>query len=74
MSEGIWPHVNPVYCVGCGMCAYVCPVQKNVAESMPQKDSKISYFEERYGALVRRLLDRNGYQAKLSAIRVIRNI
>ncbi|MDY6853273.1 MAG: 4Fe-4S dicluster domain-containing protein [Thermodesulfobacteriota bacterium] len=67
----VWPFVDPVYCIGCGVCVYVCPVRKRVAESAVRRDIKLSFFEERYGALVRKLLIKNGPQAELPAIRVI---
>ncbi len=70
VAGGIRPDVDPVCCIGCGMCTYVCPVRKNVAESVLRRDMKPSFFEERYGALVHKLLARSGSLVKLPAIRV----
>lgn len=71
-ATGIRPYVDPKHCIGCGMCNYVCPVRRHIAESVMRRDVKLSLFEERYAAMVRNLIGRSGDQARLPAVRVIR--
>lgn len=70
-ATGIRPWVDPHHCIGCGMCSYVCPVKERIARSVMGRNIKLSYFEERYAAMVRNLIGRKGTKnIKLPAIRV----
>ncbi len=71
-GTGVKPYVDPDYCIGCGMCNYVCPVRKHIAEVLMRRDRKLTLFEERYAAMVRNLIGRVGDDVKMPAIRVIR--
>jgi len=71
-GTGVKPYVDPDYCIGCGMCNYVCPVRKHIAEVLMRRDRKLTLFEERYAAMVRNLIGRAGDNVKMPAIRVIR--
>jgi len=67
---GIRPYVDPKHCIGCGMCNYVCPVKRHIAESVMNRGIKLTYFEERYASMVRNLIGRAGENVKLPAVRV----
>ena len=71
-GTGIRPYVDPKHCIGCGMCNFVCPVRKHIAESLMRRDVRLSLFEERYAAMVRNLIGRVGEDVPMPAIRVIR--
>ena len=71
-GSGIRPWVDPNHCIGCGMCNYVCPVRKHIAQTVMGREIKLSLFEERYAAMVRNLIGRTGGDAPLPAIRVMR--
>ncbi len=71
-GTGIRPYVDPDYCIGCGMCNFVCPVRKHIAQAVIRRDVKLTLFEERYAGMVRNLVGRLGKGARLPAIRVIR--
>ncbi len=68
---GIRPYVDQRYCIGCGMCNYVCPVKRHIAKSYMDRTIKLTYFEERYAAMVRNLIGAAGESVKLPAIRVV---
>jgi len=69
-GTGIRPHVDPKHCIGCGMCNFVCPVRKHIAESVMQRDVKLTLFEERYAGMVRNVIGRAGEGVKLPAVRL----
>ncbi|RMG73487.1 MAG: 4Fe-4S dicluster domain-containing protein [Nitrospirae bacterium] len=71
-ATGVRPYVDPDFCVGCGMCNYVCPVKERIARSYMDRSIKLSFFEERYAAMVRNVIGRAGNDLKLPAIRVQR--
>jgi ferredoxin len=71
IGGGIRPYVNEKACMGCGVCAYVCPVRKSFADSKANK-SAIPSYSGKYKTLVRKILDKNGKDAELPAIRVVR--
>jgi ferredoxin-type protein NapG len=71
-GSGIRPYVDPVHCIGCGMCNFVCPVRKHIAAAVMRRDVKLTLFEERYAAMVRNLVGRVGKGVELPAIRVLR--
>ncbi len=71
-ATGVRPYVDPDYCVGCGMCNYVCPVKKKIADSYMDRSIKLTYFEQRYAAMVRNLIGKIDDFSKLPAIRVVR--
>lgn len=71
-ATGIRPYVDPNFCIGCGMCNYVCPVRQHIAESVMKREIKLTYFEERYAAMVRNLIGKAGMDTKLPAVRVVR--
>jgi len=70
-ATGIRPWVDPQHCIGCGMCNYVCPVKEYIARSVMDRSVKLTYFEERYAAMVRNLIGSAGRGIQLPAIRVI---
>jgi|GEM_PF-1004152 ferredoxin-type protein NapG len=72
-NTGIRPYVDPKHCIGCGMCNYVCPVKRHIAESVMARDARLSYFEERYASMVRNLTGRAG-AVRLPAVRVIKRL
>ncbi|MGW8162020.1 MAG: 4Fe-4S dicluster domain-containing protein [Desulfobulbales bacterium] len=69
-GTGIRPHVNPEHCIGCGMCNFVCPVRRHIAESVMKRDVKLTLFEERYAGMVRNVIGRAGKNVKLPAVRL----
>ncbi len=69
-GAGIRPHVNQDGCIGCGMCNFVCPVRKHIAESVMKRDVKLTLFEERYAGMVRNVIGRAGKNVKLPAVRL----
>lgn len=69
-GTGIRPHVNPEHCIGCGMCNFVCPVRKHIAESVMKREVKLTLFEERYAGMVRNVIGRAGDGVKLPAVRL----
>jgi ferredoxin-type protein NapG len=69
-ATGIRPYVDPEFCIGCGMCNYVCPVKEHIARSMMDRSIKLTWFEERYAAMVRNLIGSAGKAVRLPAIRV----
>lgn len=71
-GSGIRPYVDPEYCIGCGMCNFVCPVKENIAGTMMGREIKLTLFEERYAAMVRNVIGRAGSGVKLPAVRVAR--
>ncbi len=71
-ATGVRPYVDPDYCTGCGMCNYVCPVKERIARSYMDRSIKLTYFEERYAAMVRNLIGSAGKNIRLPAIRVER--
>ncbi len=70
-ATGIRPYVDPGHCIGCGMCNYVCPVRRHIAESVMKREVRLSRFEQRYAAMVRNVIGRVGEDVKLPAVRVI---
>lgn len=64
------PHVDIAHCVGCGRCAYICPVRKQAAVSVTLNRVNPDLFQYKYRALVRILLARSGDKERLPAIRV----
>jgi ferredoxin-type protein NapG len=73
-AVSIRPTVNEEKCVGCGMCNYVCPVKEEIAESYLKGGKKLTYFEERYSAMVRNVIGRAGKGKKYPAVRVRRRL
>lgn len=71
-GTGLRPYVDATHCIGCGMCNYVCPVRKHIAESVMRRDVKLTLFEERYAGMVRNVIGRSGKNVQLPAVRVIR--
>lgn len=71
-GAGIRPYVDQAHCIGCGMCNFVCPVRKHIAEAVIRRDVRLTLFEERYAGMVRNMIGRVGGQVKMPAIRVIR--
>ena len=69
-ATGIRPWVDTRYCIGCGMCNYVCPVKERIARSKMDRSIKLTYFEERYAAMVRNVIGATGQDVRLPAIRV----
>jgi ferredoxin-type protein NapG len=69
--SGIRPFVDTGHCIGCGMCNYVCPVRKHIAESRIRRGVKLTLFEQRYAGMVRNLIGRAGKGTPLPAIRVM---
>ena len=69
-GTGIRPHVNPDGCIGCGMCNFVCPVRKHIAESAMERDVKLTLYEERYAGMVRNVIGRAGSDVQLPAVRL----
>ncbi len=67
-GDGIKPHVDANACMGCGQCTYVCPVRRSSGNAAPEN------FENKYGALVRKILARSGEPAQFPAIRVVKSI
>lgn len=67
---GIRPYVDNKHCIGCGMCNYVCPVNRRVADSIFKREVQLSKFEERYAAMVRNVMGRAGKDVLLPAVRV----
>lgn len=65
------PYIDPNYCIGCGMCSYVCPVKLEVAQAKMKRNYKLTAFEQRYANMVRNLLGKAGKNVKLPAVRVI---
>ncbi len=70
-ATGIRPWVDPEHCIGCGMCNYVCPVKEYIARSVMDRSIKLTFFEERYAAMVRNLIGSAGPGVRLPAIRVV---
>lgn len=66
-GEGLFPYIDERYCLGCGVCTYICPVRENLT-GLDGKGSGPGYFEKRYGGLVKRLLDKNKNAKKLPAV------
>lgn len=71
-ATGIRPYVDANHCIGCGMCNYVCPVKKHIAEAVMKREVKLTHFEARYAAMVRNLIGRAGPDIRLPAVRVTR--
>lgn len=69
-GTGIRPHVNPDQCIGCGMCNFVCPVRRHIADSVMKRDVKLTLFEERYAGMVRNVIGRAGKNVRLPAVRL----
>lgn len=67
---GIRPHVNEEHCIGCGMCGFVCPVKKEIADTVIRRDVRLTLYEERYAAMVRSVIGRAGPGTRLPAARV----
>ncbi len=73
-AVGIRPYVNEKHCVGCGMCNYVCPVNEKIASATLEPGRKLTYFEERYAAMVRNVIGRAGPGVELPAVRVVKRL
>lgn len=73
VGTGIRPHVNQEQCIGCGMCNFVCPVQRHIAEAVIKRGIKLTLFEERYAGMVRNVIGRVGDHVQLPAVR-LRNL
>lgn len=71
--DGILPYVDQKACTGCGRCVFVCPVRVSDKTNTNFHDTQ-DYFHQRYGALVRRILDRSGDNQDFPAIRVSASI
>jgi ferredoxin len=67
-GEGIFPHIDEKYCIGCGVCTFLCPVRENLID-LDGGDGP-GYFEQRYGGFVRKLLNKNRNIKKLPAVTV----
>ncbi|RME62733.1 MAG: hypothetical protein D6778_10700, partial [Nitrospirae bacterium] len=59
------------FCIGCGMCNYVCPVKERVAREVMKREVKLSLFAARYAAMVKNHIGRAGPGVRLPAIRVV---
>ena len=70
VGTGLFPDVNPDACTGCGRCVYVCPVRPGSAAENDRKGKIPGYLERKYGAMVRKILERSGETAEYPAIRV----
>ncbi len=73
-AVGIRPYVNEKHCVGCGMCNYVCPVNEKIARATMEPGRKLTYFEERYAAMVRNVIGKAGRGVRLPAVRVVKRV
>jgi hypothetical protein len=56
------------------MCNYVCPVNEKIAKATVEPGRKLTYFEERYAAMVRNVIGKAGREVKLPAVRVVKRV
>ncbi len=66
-GEGIFPHIDPSYCIGCGVCTFICPVREDLAALDGAVDGP-GYFEKRYHGFVRKILSQRSLKSKLPAV------
>lgn len=69
-GDGLSPYVDTSYCIGCGVCTFICPVREDMTEMEGRSPGGPGYFEERYGGFVKRLLNKRPVDSRLPAVTV----